>query len=110
MKPTRVPEEAPSAPVKERWLPFEIIAEVRCIARMYLDFRYSITFTTKVAVPAIILLIVLNWWLVKSFPFVGWILGPALHIILIYVLSKVLSREATRYRKTSLDLPRSLRL
>ena len=41
---------------------------------------------------------------------IGFLLDRAIFLVLAYALFKVLTREATRYRMTSPDIPPSMRL
>lgn len=99
-----------TGPQSFRWLPLEMLSEFRAMIRMYLDFRYSLSWTTRVMVPSLIVALILNWWIVGSIVLVGWLVSKVMEIVLLYALFKVLSREATRYRQTSPDIPPSLRL
>jgi hypothetical protein len=56
--------------------------------------------------------IVTSWWWVPatSIPIVGTLLDKAVDLVLAFVLFKVLSHEARRYRETSPDVPAKLRL
>jgi hypothetical protein len=93
----------------EPWLPFEIYAELRAMLRMYFDPRYRMSWRSRLLIPLLIVGIVLSR-MIASVPLIGWLLDIVLFPILLYVLIKVLSREATRYRATSPDLPPGLRL
>ena len=115
LKPTRAMGDVPTHSSekkrpKDRWFFIELVAELRSIVRMYLDFRYRLTWFTKLMGPILVGLILINSWFVGNVLLIGWIVEPVLNVLLIYVLVKVLTREATRYRETSLDIPPSLRL
>ena len=94
----------------EPWLPFEIYAELRAMLRMYFDPRYRMSLYSRLLIPLLIIGIVLTRMMIASVPLIGWLLDIVLFPILLYVLIKVLIREATRYRSTSPDLPPTLRL
>ena len=108
--PPAPPPQHPLLPRSEPWLAFEIIAELRAIGRMYFDPRYRMSWRTRLLTPLLLVAIVLCRWWVGSVPIIGWVLDLVLFPVLLYVLIKVLSREATRYRLTSPDLPHTLRL
>jgi hypothetical protein len=94
------------------WLALESIAEARAIFRMFSDPRYRLTWTTRIAPPVLIALIVLSWWWIPftSVPFLGLVLNKSIDLVLAFVLFKLLGHEARRYRETAPDLPPSLRL
>jgi len=102
----------PPPPILTRqhpWLLADIYIELRCIPRLFFDPRYHLSWQTLLLTPLLILALVLVKWVVGSIFLIGYIeliLSP----ILFYVLFKVLSREATRYRQTSPDLPLAWRL
>jgi hypothetical protein len=116
--PAKKDTPAPPSPVPSRfsfrpaqsWLLVEIYAELRAIFRMYFDPRYRMTWFTRLMSFLIIGSILLSRFFVSAIPLVGGILDMVLYPVLLYVLFKVLSREATRYRMTSPDLPAGLRL
>lgn len=101
---------APLPPPARPWLLRDIYAELRVIPRMFFDPRYSLSWATKIVAPLLIILIILTRWLVSDIVAIGGILDFVFLTILFYILFKVLSREATRYRTTSPDLPQSWRL
>ncbi len=101
---------APALVEGRRWLPFEMLAELRAMLRMIFDPRYRMTLQARVIPPLVLLAMFFNWWIVGSFPVLGWLVERIFLVLLSYVLFKVLAREATRYRLTSPDIPPSLRL
>lgn len=92
------------------WLLFELYAEMRAIIHMYLDPRYRLGWRTRLLVPLFIVGIVLSKWMIGGIYLIGWLLDLPISMLLLYAMFKVLSREATRYRMTSPDLPPALRL
>jgi hypothetical protein len=104
------PDSAPFQPRKQGWLFFEIYAELRVIVRMFFDPRYAMSWQTRLLAPLMIVGIIVFRLMVGSIPIIGGILDVVLYPVLLYVLFKVLSREATRYRLTSSDLPPAWRL
>src|SRR5207248_10819663 len=112
-QPEGGPPADPGTPAGERtkrWLPFELVAEMRVMARMYLDPRYRLTWQTRVLPPVFLFGMFLSWLLISGIPVVGFLFDRVFFLVLAYMLFKVLIREATRYRMTSPDLPPSLRL
>ncbi len=111
---TPVPLPPPARPPmysrSDPWLLFEIYAEGRAILRMYFDPRYRMSWHSRLMIPLLIVGIVLSRMMIASVPLIGWLLDIVLFPVLLYVLIKVLSREATRYRLTSPDLPPGMRL
>ena len=65
---------------------------------------YRLTWQTRLLPPLILFGMFLSWLLLPS------LVDRALMLVLAYVLFKVLTREATRYRMTSPDIPPSMRL
>ena len=92
------------------WLLFEVYAELRCIVRMLVDPRYTMTWSTRVLPLIILAAMVLSWITIAQLPVIGTLLDRVIFLLLGYLLFKVLGREALRYRQTSPDLPPSLRL
>src|SRR5205085_1303763 len=81
----------------QRWLPFELLSEMRAMLRMYLDPRYRLTWQTRV-LPAVFLFgMFLSWLLISGIPVVGFLFDRILFLVLAYMLFKVLMREATRH-------------
>lgn len=114
---TPVPKELPPPkPITkpalrgQPWLLVDIYAELRAMMRMFLDPRYSLTWQTRLLTPLMVIAIVLSRMLLSSIPIIGWLLDLVIYPIMLYFLFKVLSREATRYRMTSPDVPVGLRL
>jgi hypothetical protein len=103
------------------WLLLELLAEARVILRMYLDPRYRMTWVGRL-VPIVMLLGFLGadsvialvlpiiGSLLLKIPVMGFLLEKMVELVFAYVLFKVLTQEARRYRETSPDLPASLRL
>jgi hypothetical protein len=100
---------APSPP-SEPWLLVEVYAELRAILRMFFDPRYYVTWKTRLLTVVLVAGIVLSRLTIAQIWLIGWLLDFVIFPILLYILFKVLSREATRYRRTAPDLPLGLRL
>jgi hypothetical protein len=81
------------------WLLLEIYEEFRAIYWMFLDPRYRLSWTGRIAPLAILFVLFSSWLFLGSFP---WsLIDKVLSLVLIVVLYKVLSREARRYRQMS---------
>jgi hypothetical protein len=100
----------PPTPLTEPWLLVEVYAELRAILRMFFDPRYHVTWKTRLLTIVLIAGIVLSRLTIAQIWLIGWILDFVIFPIMLYILFKVLSREATRYRRTAPDLPSGLRL
>jgi hypothetical protein len=105
---------APQAPEpRHLWLLFDTIAETRAIVRMFVDPRYKMSWLGRI-VPLVLLLA----FLTSRFWAPGAPLGEhffavivkAFDLLIGYLLFKVLTYEARRYRQTAPDLPPTLRL
>jgi hypothetical protein len=79
---------------------------------MFTDPRYRLSWTGRIAPAVLLFLIVFSWWWVpfSSLAFIGNVLNKAVDLLLAYVLFKLLTHEARRYREVAPDLPASLRL
>jgi hypothetical protein len=97
---------------KPAWLPVEAVAEGRAMVRMFTDPRYRLSWTGRIAPPALLVLFLISWWWVPftSFAVIGYWLNKAADLVVAFVLYKFLAHEARRYRETAPDLPPSLRL
>lgn len=99
-----------SLPRQPPWLLADIYIELRCVPRLFFDPRYRLSWQTLLLTPLLILGLILSRWVIGSIPLVGWIIDTVLFVVLLYILVKVLSREATLYRQSSPDLPVAWRL
>jgi hypothetical protein len=107
---------APAAPralpdLRNPWLPFDLYVELRAIWRMFVDPRYRLSWMGRVIPLALFLGILSSWyWL----PFAGLLYDLShtlaslyvklVDLLLAYFLTKVLVREARRYRETFPEL------
>lgn len=96
------------------WLLWDTWAEARAIARMFVDPRYQLPWSSRL-IPLVLLaafLIPKKFWVPGAqIPFVGdWLLSAIIDLLLAFLLFKWLGHEARRYRQSSPDLPPSLRL
>jgi hypothetical protein len=103
---------APARPWR-RWLLFDIVAEARVIARMFVDPRYSLSWSGRLVPLLLIAAFVTSslWMPGANLPGgVGYAINKTVDLLIGFVLFKVLSHEARRYRETAPDLPPMLRL
>jgi len=98
-------------PVRKPWLLWDAYAEARVMILMYVDPRYRLTLMTRILPLVLLALILTSWfWLPgTSVPVIGTLVDKVLDLVLAFLLFKVLSREARRYREVSPDLPEFLR-
>ena len=101
------PEVAPQSPVaalRQTWLLFEFLAELKTFWQMLVDRRYRLTWLARVVPIVAIVIIIVSWLTLSNI----WVLGPILDklidIILICLTYKVMSREVERYRQTTANL------
>ncbi len=98
--------------VRRSWFFFDALTEVRAMYWMYFDPRYRLSWFGRLGPLAIAALILTSgfWMPGTGLPVVGLIVEKVVDLILAYILFKLLSHEARRYRETAPDLPRGLRL
>jgi hypothetical protein len=104
-KPTGLSSGPGSSPLsnpvllRQRWLLFDVLAELAAIFRMFFDVRYHVGWSARLIVLVLVPLILLShWWLpLVGVPVVGPILDKVVSLFLAFVLYKALSREARRY-------------
>jgi hypothetical protein len=98
------------------WLVLELWAEARAIFRMYVDPRYRMTWVGRVVPVVLVIAFIFASYCVALIPLIGPFLVKipflveAVQLLMAFVLFKVLSHEARRFRQTSPDIPSSLRL
>lgn len=94
------PPETPD-PARRRWLLPQLWDEFRLAVRMYFDSRYRVSRTAQLAIPAILALFALNYF-VFSMTFTLPIVSPVLERLFCVVLGvlfyRLMTRETTRYR------------
>jgi hypothetical protein len=110
--PAPQPQPHPHPQSHRMWLVWETLAEARAILRMYVDPRYSLSWTGRMIPPILLAAFVfIHYWLPFAIvPIIGPIIEKAGELVVGFVLFKVLGHEARRYRETAPDLPPSLRL
>jgi len=100
--------------VRRSWTLWEAITELRAMYWMFFDPRYRLSWAARLAPPVILVLIVtsLYRWMTPAtaLPYIGMVIDKIVDLVLAYILFKLLSNEARRYRETAPDLPPSLRL
>lgn len=85
---------------KRAWLKWPVIRELIMVFRLYFDKRYSPTRAAQLGVPAILLLMVVNWaffYFAFTLPVVAQILERLVIIGLSMVLYVILANEVRRY-------------
>jgi hypothetical protein len=105
-------ESAFSAGVRWSSFFFDVYAELRAILRMFVDPRYQMSWTSRLVPLALaVLLLTSGYWAPGAMlPGIGTLIDKLIDVPLAFLLFKVLSHEARRYRQTSPDLPPALRL
>lgn len=98
--------------VRRSWALWDAITELRAMYWMFFDPRYRLSWIARLAPPVILAMIAtsLYWMPGTILPYVGAVIDKIGDLILAYILFKLLSNEARRYRETAPDLPPSLRL
>jgi hypothetical protein len=116
---TNLPDQPPSPlppvelPRRNRtWLPLDILTEARVILRMFVDPRYSMSWSGRTIPLVLLALFLTSWWWVPltSITGFGYLINKTADLAICFVLFKVLGHEARRYRRTAPDLPASMRL
>jgi hypothetical protein len=96
------PAAAPRRLLHRPWLLLDFFAELRAMVLMFFDMQYQTAWTTRLALLAIVPLIVLShWWFPFAWvPFIGPVVDKLVDLALAFFLYKVLAREAHRYLET----------
>ncbi len=91
-----------------------MIAEARAAVRMYVDPRYNISWLARLMPLALLLAFFTSQIWIPGIHFMpDWlaiVVSKIVDLLLAYLLFRIVSREARRYRETAPDLPASLRL
>lgn len=102
---------AGSAPLARSWLVFDAYAELRTMARMFVDPRYRPSWSARVIPLALLALILTSWiWLpgTSILPTVlMMIVDKIVDLALAFLAFKILHREVRQYRELVTDLPHS---
>lgn len=103
---------SPGGATRLLWLLWDAWAEARAIFRMFIDPRYHLPWSARFPPLVLLAAIVTSYyWLPgTAIPLFGLGFNKAVDLVLAFVLFKWLGHEARRYRRTSPDLPPSLRL
>jgi hypothetical protein len=91
------PVALPAAAAGSRWLLFDVYDEVRTIIRMIFDRRYRSWSVRVIPVVALCLMLFPGMFL-HGIPLVGWLLGWAFDLVVVFVASVALSRKSRHYR------------
>jgi hypothetical protein len=97
---------------RSAWFLYDTYADLRAMLHMYFDPRYRMSWKMRV-LPIVILVAIFTstWWAPGTMiPIVGGIANKLIDLVLAFILIKILTHEARRYRETAPDLPPSLRL
>jgi hypothetical protein len=96
------PPETTIDPSQRTWFLTQLIAEFRLAIRMYFDPRYRISRTAQFALPAIAVLVLVNYFLFSALINIA-ILSPIaerlLDVMLCVIGYKLIIRELSRYRE-----------
>jgi hypothetical protein len=102
--PEALPAAAPAA--QSSWLLTDTVTEARAIFRMFFDVRFRVARSVELLSLGLIIMILTSWyWLpgTSLLPgIVSSLLVKAVDLVLAFVLYKILSREARRYRAACL--------
>ena len=98
---------APPPVLRQPWLLFDLIAELRAMVRMFFDVRYHVGWSTRLTVLVLLPLLLLSrFWLPLSWvPVAGPVFDKLVDLLLAFVIYKALSREAHRYLQTRAAYP-----
>lgn len=82
------------------WLLTQVVGEFRLMALMYFDARYRLSRVAQFGVPAVLVLMVMNYFFFAGIPvpFIG-IFERVVLIVFAVVLYRLLAREAVRYKQ-----------
>jgi hypothetical protein len=82
------------------WLLTQVVGEFRLMALMYFDARYRLSRVAQFGIPAVLALMVLNYFFFAGLPipYLG-LFERAVLLVLAVVLYKLLAREALRYKQ-----------
>jgi hypothetical protein len=97
--------------IRRTWMLLDALTELRAMYCMFFDPRYRLSWIGRLA-PVVLLALIFSSWLWMPFAGIlgfGWLVVKIGDVVLAFVLFKLLSYEARRYRETAPDLPPSLR-
>ena len=86
--------------VKQSWLVLDIWKEFRTILSMFFDVRYKMSWVVRWTVVVLFALILTSglWPPLAGVPVLGPIISSLVSLILAFIMTKILIREADRYR------------
>jgi hypothetical protein len=92
-----VPQDPPPGTEPNFWDRFAVWRELRLMLHMYFDPRYRLSRVCQFGMPAVLMLMVLNFFFLGAIPYIGFLLERLALIVLAVALYKLLSWEAARY-------------
>jgi hypothetical protein len=103
--------------LKRSWLFQDMYTELRSMVYMFIDPRYTLTWTGRVVPLALVIAIATSFIWFPGISTLYTLVSPALgmtvmklvDLVMAYFLFKVLAREAARYRETAPNLPPRMR-
>ncbi len=85
------------------WLLLDIFQDARAILRMFFDHRYRTSRWVGLITVAVGVVVATSWYVRLPIPILGTLINMIVDVALLFVLFKVLTREARRYRATIHD-------
>jgi hypothetical protein len=92
-----VPQDPPPGTEPSLWDRFAVWRELRLMLHMYFDPRYRLSRVCQFGMPAVLILMVLNFFFFGAIPYIGFLLERLALVVLAVALYKLLSWEAARY-------------
>jgi hypothetical protein len=87
-------------PARSSWLLVDILSEARIMVRMFFDIHFKMAWYTRPAVVILLLMILTSGLWLGWVPLLGFVLIKIWDLVLAFLIYKILSREARRYRET----------
>jgi hypothetical protein len=95
--PVVVPQDPPPGTEPKFWDRFAVWRELGLMLHMYFDPRYRLSRVCQFGMPALLVLMVLNFFFLGAIPYIGFLLERLALVVLAVALYKLLSWEAARY-------------
>jgi hypothetical protein len=92
-----VPQNPPPGTAPNFWDRFAVWRELRLMVHMYIDPHYRLSRVCQFGVPAVLALMVLNFFVLGAIPYIGFLLERFGLVVLAVALYKLLSWESARY-------------
>jgi hypothetical protein len=92
-----VPQDPPPGTEPNFWDRFAVWREFRLMVQMYFDPRYRLSRVCQFGMPALLVLMILNFFFLGAMPYIGFLLERLALVVLAVALYKLLSWEAARY-------------